>query len=560
MLTNVRPTFDQPRRNQVSSKIYQFLRAQSTLLFALLILALAALYINPLHETSISDDWSYILTSRHLFDTGNYHLHEWSSANLMFQAYWGVLFALLGGFSIGSLHVSTLVLLIVGMVSFYILAQDNGLSSKQAGLVTFCFVSNPVVLYLTFSFMTDVPSLSLLMLGLMFYTGGLRRSSKAWMVAGSLATVAAMFVRPTSLALLVGLGVIYWLDKDRISRWQLYVVGAVGPLIGGAFLLLGGTAAKFSGGSFNGTGEFEYIVHFDKFLANVLLWRPGMFLIYMGVFCMPLVIVAFATLLTGGKLRLTLRPKVVAVCGALVVGALLYNVYVKGESWTVPYMDFNLQALHQVPVLGWLVTLVAVPGGILFGAVIWERVGGLARWRALPLHERFVDVVTLFLLVYQLLFFNLGDRYLFVLLPFSMLVMGRYLQPCLANLQLLLITSGIIVIMLTAMITRFYQAEQEAEWKASDYALSLGANPSQIFGPWGWYCSYNFPNYLDENLNTADIYYMFEVWLPQRERTAKYIITDDPNRLSDENWKVVKTIPYNDGLFQNRSVYVIERA
>ena len=539
-------------------KFYLFMLRHYALVSVLLALGLAILYVNPFHETSIFDDWAYVLTSKHLYDTGNYQLHEWSSANIMFQAYWGVLFALVGGFSIGTLHISTLVLLVIGIISFYILAQDHGLAKTPAALLAFCLVANPVILYFSFSFMTDVPSLSLLIVCLMLYTRGLKQQKISYMGLAGLVSIAAIFTRPTALALLPGLGLIFWLDRVRWQRWRLYLAGGL-PLLTGGMLLMVASLTSQNTGTFNSSGELKYISHFDTFLAEVLLWRPGIFLIYMGVFAMPLAIVCVLGVIGGGIKRVELKVPPLVICGILIAGAILYNVIVKKDSWTVPYIAFTLQALSQVPVLGWLVTLVAVPGGLIFGAVIWQRVGTLANWRQLPLEQRFLDVVTLFLLVYHLLFFNLGERYLFVLTPFTLIVVGRYAQPGLKRLQFPFVVAGCIIILLTAIITRFHQSEQAAEWEGSNYALSLGATPLKVFGPWGWYCSYNLSDYLKQNPDPADLNYMFDVWLPRRSREADYLVVDNLSGLEGPGWQVVKTVPYTNGLFQPGAVFVVKR-
>lgn len=542
-----------------SKKVFPFLDKHKTFLFSLFILGLAVIYINPFQETSISDDWAYILTGHHLYDTGQYHLHEWASANLMFQVYWGELFALVGGFSIGTLHISTLVLWVIGVVSFYLLAQEHGLSREAAGLVSFCLITSPLVLSFVLTFMTDVPALSLLIVGLLLYTRGLKRQSLAYMLAAGLVTVAATFTRPTSLALLAGLGLIFLLDQARFSRWKLYLTGAVPPVVGGWVLLFGGTAAKFEAGTVHGSGEIEFITHLNTFLPNVLLWRPGMFLIYLGLFALPLAIGILAGQFGGRSNPVKLRLKVVAFFGALVLGALLYNVFILNGSWTVPYIGYSFGPLDLIPLLGWLVTILSVMGGIIIGPVIWDRVGSLTRWRALPLEQRFLDAVTLVLLAYSLLFYNVADRYLFVLLPFCLIGLGRYIQPRLAGLQSFIIVSGFVVMLVMAIDCRYFQAEQAAEWQASNYVLSLGVAPIKILGPWGWYASYNYADYLSQNPNLTNVNYLFDVWMPRREKEADYRITINPNDLVKEGWQIVKTVPYSDPLFQQRPIYILQR-
>ena len=548
-----------PAKEGLVEKFYLFLRNHALLVLTLLTLSLIVVYINPFHETAISDDWAYILTSRHLYYTGQYNLHDWSSANIMFQAYWGALFTLVGGFSIGTLHISTLVLLVIGIFSLYLLAQEHGLDRRMAGVLSFCLVGNPLVIFLMLTFMTDVPALALLIAGLLLYTRGLKRQSLSYMLAAGLVTVGATFIRPTALALLLGLGVIFWLDKARLNRWKLYLAGSIFPFLGGLFLVFGGTSATFNNGAPNSSGQIQYMTHLDVFLPNVFLWRPDTFLIYLGFFSAPLVLGAIVGLLSGKSKRLKLNPKVVAGFSLLVLGALCYNIFVLKGDWTLPYIGFNLEALTSLPLLGGLATIIAVPGGIIIGVITWERVGSLAHWRAIPLEQRFLDTVSVFMLLYHLVFFGVAERYLFVLLPFTFIVMGRYIQPLFGKLYHLIIVSSFVVVIITAMITRFFQAEQAAEWEASNYTLTLGATPLKVFGPWGWYSSYNYADYKSHNPNKANNGYISDVWLPQRKSEANYLITNYKEELTENGWQVIKTISYSDPLFQNRLVYVLKR-
>ncbi len=111
-----------------------------------LTLALAAvvlIYVNPFRETEVDDDWAYALTVRHLLDSGQYHLQDSATANMPFQAYWGALFADIGGYSHGNLRLSTLVLWASGLAAFYFLCREHGLGRREAGLLTLGLYSCP---------------------------------------------------------------------------------------------------------------------------------------------------------------------------------------------------------------------------------------------------------------------------------------------------------------------------------------------------------------------------------------------------------------------------------
>ena len=61
--------------------------------------------------------------------------------------------------------------------------------------VNSCYALSPSFLLLSFSFMTDVPFLVLLILALLFYTRSLRLRSYSWMILASIAASAAILTR-----------------------------------------------------------------------------------------------------------------------------------------------------------------------------------------------------------------------------------------------------------------------------------------------------------------------------------------------------------------------------
>ncbi|MGQ9494318.1 MAG: glycosyltransferase family 39 protein [Anaerolineae bacterium] len=182
------------------------------------IFGLVVLFVNPLRETAMKDDWAYAWTVRHLLETGKYQLHEWAAPNLIFQAYWGGLFARLLGYSFSSLRISTLVLLLVALLAFYNLAREHGLDNTQAGLLMFGLLASPLVLHLSFTFNADVPFLACLIIALYFYTRAIRLHSYSLMFIASIAASAAILTRQFGVVLIGGLFFLWVLSRTRQQK------------------------------------------------------------------------------------------------------------------------------------------------------------------------------------------------------------------------------------------------------------------------------------------------------------------------------------------------------
>src|SRR5215467_10717510 len=142
----------------------------SLLWLVLLPFLVIVVIVNPFREMALEDDWAYSLTVRHLLDTGSYQLNNWLSANMPFQAYWGLAFSKVIGYSHATLHLSTLFLAFFGLIAFYFLAQEHGLGPWQACILTLVLLASPLFLKFSFTFNTDIPFLSCLIVALLCYS------------------------------------------------------------------------------------------------------------------------------------------------------------------------------------------------------------------------------------------------------------------------------------------------------------------------------------------------------------------------------------------------------
>src|SRR5438094_1729155 len=177
-------------------------RLHSPLIVLALAIAAVLLAAPPLGEFPINDDWLYARTVQGLVERGQLEVPAWGASSLVLQAYWGALFARLFGFSHLALRASTLVLAAVGLVGFYLLLREL-LDPGRALLGTLLLLVNPLYVTLSYSFMTDVPFLSLTLWALFCYTRALRgqRPHLGWLAGGSLFAGGAFLVRQFGAAL-----------------------------------------------------------------------------------------------------------------------------------------------------------------------------------------------------------------------------------------------------------------------------------------------------------------------------------------------------------------------
>jgi hypothetical protein len=115
------------------------------------------------HEYPIIDEWVYADAARHQLATGQFITPVMSETNLLGLIGWAALWTHIFGFSFTVLTASTLLLAAVGLLAFYAVARRVGVGPGGALLGTALLAINPLWLHLSYSFMSDVQFLAVLL-------------------------------------------------------------------------------------------------------------------------------------------------------------------------------------------------------------------------------------------------------------------------------------------------------------------------------------------------------------------------------------------------------------
>jgi hypothetical protein len=168
------------------------------------VFGVASLWVGPRANVPVIDDWVYAWSVEHFLQTGRLRVLEFSAVYPIAQIAWGALFARVAGFSFGVLRCSTLVLSTLGCWAVYLTLREMGCRPSTCLLAACALALDPVYFAMSFSFMTDVPFVSLAAIATYFYVSavGLRcrdRTARLWI--GGLFTIAAFLVRPLAIIL-----------------------------------------------------------------------------------------------------------------------------------------------------------------------------------------------------------------------------------------------------------------------------------------------------------------------------------------------------------------------
>ncbi|MDP3941260.1 MAG: glycosyltransferase family 39 protein [bacterium] len=195
------------RMSRLNRLFYRLLRSNEYLriVFINLFFLVLIILMLPLRNVGYEDDFSYYHTVGHFFSTGSLVVNEWIAPSFLAQAWWGYLFSHILGFSYPTLHVAVIVLSWIALNVMYLLIKEITHDNKKAFFFTAILFSYPAVLRYIFSFMTDIPYLTMLILGLYLGVLSLTRNSWKYALGASIFGSLAFLVRNLGISVPISL-------------------------------------------------------------------------------------------------------------------------------------------------------------------------------------------------------------------------------------------------------------------------------------------------------------------------------------------------------------------
>jgi hypothetical protein len=193
----------------------------------------------PFAPIGISDDWSYIWTARVLANTGRLTYNGWGAMPLGWQAYLGALFIKLFGFSFTATRFSVMIVSLICAALMQRIFVRTGAIEGTATIATLSLVLSPLYLPLSFSFMSDIPALFVLVLCIYScvraFQSNSDNSALGWLIFAALSNLVGGTVRqPAWLGVLVMVPMAAWYMRSRrhllpvaAALWIFSVIGVV---------------------------------------------------------------------------------------------------------------------------------------------------------------------------------------------------------------------------------------------------------------------------------------------------------------------------------------------
>jgi len=324
------------------------------------VFVLVVLLVSPRADFPLNDDWVYAKAVRTLLNEGVYKGHPYMLANPVVHIYAGAAIAKVWGFSYDGLRVWTLILGLIAAWATARSGREYGLGLLSAFLCGLLVMLNPIILNLSYTFMTDVPFLCFTSLAGLFFLKSFKECGARYVLVGTIFAVLAYMTRQFGLLLSAAYfatALVFWVRRIYKVTWPkvfaLVVpwvcVFAVMPIINAHREV--GTSLSFE------SPGLGIVVATLRLIAVCLC--------YYGLFASPLVVAILLVRLFGDHGR---RRGVLVWCSLFFLGFMCLYWYkgVERMPTFLPNMiyDFGVGPVAVLPGMGWL-------GPLQIGRVWW---------------------------------------------------------------------------------------------------------------------------------------------------------------------------------------------
>jgi Dolichyl-phosphate-mannose-protein mannosyltransferase len=200
--------------------------------------ALPLLTLHPLQNVPYIDDWLYAWSVENFLNTGTLKILDYSNSVDVAQILWGVLFCLPVGFSFEALRLSTWVLSAFGLIGFYLLLLELGVSRRDSLIGVAILGFSPLYFLLSFTFMTDIPAITFNVWSLFCFIKYLNSGRDRWIFAASAFSILTIATRLPGLAIPGAIAAFLLFHKTSgIRKLPAVLVGVIVPVLCGIALI-----------------------------------------------------------------------------------------------------------------------------------------------------------------------------------------------------------------------------------------------------------------------------------------------------------------------------------
>lgn len=464
--------------------------------------ALIVIVVDPRGDFPLNDDWNFAFATWHFAEHGEFQFSRLTGMSLRAQVLYGAAWTLLFGKSFEILRYSVLALAVLGgwIIHRTLSLANAPLTARWVGAIA--LLVNPIYFWSSFTYMTHVPFVVASAGALYCHIRGVRDRALGWMVLGACMVVTSYFVRQTGISNAIPPLVALALASGETIRSRVRLaLPAITAMV--AFVVMYFGTAWLAG--YPGQLSVHYEA-WDVPLGKRILTGLGFAarytsstLQYVGLFFVPLLVPAVARVTQDRLTRLALLAAAPVTVwsasayyglgqlapygkGGRILNNLALGPLTLRDTWIFEYpYTTHLERAGQ-----WVLTLFAVVGGAILGAVILATA-----WRAIRLRTDWFETadLTRLLAVSQIL---VGTALLWV----SGIYFDRYSLDAMWALVILLpltgswsrassvstvVASALMLVLVMAGVSEYLEWNR-ARWRAFHAMTNAGITLEEMDG------------------------------------------------------------------------------
>jgi hypothetical protein len=450
------------------------------------------LFISPVGEFALNDDWVHTDILKHWVDTGDFRMNPFAGPTFYIPILYGAGLTKLFGFSFTVLRISTLFFaLLTLLVLFFFLNRVTNKPHLNFFIVLSLWL-NPIFYSLSFTFMTDIPALFLIVCSLYAFYKAFDEQKPQWIFAGSLISVLGFFVRQTNILVMVAGGIYatYELIKNikiqsaykkniafKHLLWSFGIPAMIWSII--YYLLSINHILPDVIGLHRFGGDFAQT-------RTHIMWWSWYTIIYLGFFVIPF----FMSYIFKKPLN-KMGNKLLVIC--IFISALLAGIFKIALHMRFPYISNIIVSQGIGPANDVLRGM----DKSLFSSIMWSFIGVFIAsssgylvylFTRKKLHEKPIGFMYIFSIIYliPILLLSSFDRYYLPLYIVIAVLLARHIDSKKYTMPILILCIVTLSIFSVSQ-TKFYLNWNQTRWNLANEALILSKNtPEIVDGGYEW--------------------------------------------------------------------------
>lgn len=491
-------------------EILQMLRSDKNIYLLLLgIFFVILIVMLPFKDQLFSEDFAYAQSVRHLITTGDLKISERVAPSSITLIVWGAIITKISGFSLANLHLSVAVLIPFLLIALYKLFYLAGASKQKSLIFTLFFLSIPWILQLSYTFLTDIPFLTLEVFALLFYLRGFKKDRPIDILLGSIFASLAFLTRQLGIAFVLAafITVLFKKDNNRRKFKYLFLSTFVPVFTGIVYLWWLSLPENKTIAQYAVYQEFRNIYFHPElniWIENIarIIHRTIKFISQAQVLLFPLVLLF---LLSNLKKAFHLLNKnktsfsIITIIAAFIYALDIIN-FRQEYTFGFPLLIYDYENLLPIP---WAhiwkyIVLISFP---LLSCTIYLNKRTIFKLNSFG---QFTLLNLFFLTILTVIYVASWEQYIIPFLPILMLWIAGLTKKLAINTKLALVFV-LILLLDSVQMTKLRYSQSGLIWEKAMELVNSGISPTEIDpnNNFGWYYWFYFEKLASNSIKNA---------------------------------------------------------